>query len=167
MRPATTALADQADAATSQAAAIMAVIAAAEGTPVRHDTPGPVLKTIINRMQQRGLAGQLTLCPHLSYTAPSPAFWCAWAPGRLRCAPCAHAVNVRIRGTAEDRRCDHCRRTGDTIHPDMAQLPAIVVDLPPWPAGCVPPVTLIFGLCPSCQQDDHRVAAAHTTKGTR
>lgn len=158
MRPAATALLDQADAATAQAGRIMSVLAAAEGTPVRHVEPGPVFKVIIRRLQERAVAGQLTLCPHLSYTAPAPAFWCAWAPGRLRCAACAHTSNVRIRGTREDRRCDHCRRVGDTIHADMAQLPAIVVDLPPWQPGCVPPVTLMFGLCPDCQRDDHEAA---------
>ena len=134
----------------------MAAIGAIDGTPVQHTIPGPILRRLIDRLRHRAMAGQLTLCPHLSYTAPAPAIWCAWAPGRLRCASCAHTAQPRIRGTAEDRRCDHCRRVVPTIHADMAQLPAIVVDLPPWPARCVPPVTLMFGLCPSCQQDDRR-----------
>lgn len=154
MRPGATALLDQADAAASAAAAILATVAARDGTPIRHDTPGPVFAALIHRLQLRGLSGQLTLCPHLSYTAPAPAFWCAWAPGRLRCSACAHQTHRRIRGTAEDRRCDHCRKTGPTIHPDMAQLPPVVVDLPPWPPKCVPPVTLMFGLCPDCQHTD-------------
>lgn len=156
MRPALAALLDQADAATGHANAIMAAVAAIEGTPVRQVTPGRIFQALIARMRQRGMAGQLTLCPHLSYTAPSPAFWCAWAPGRLRCAACAHGAQRRIRGTREDMRCDHCRTVVPQIHPDMAQLPAIVVDLPPWPAGCVPPVTLMFGLCPRCQRADGR-----------
>jgi hypothetical protein len=154
MRPATSALLDQADAASAHAAAIMAAIGALDGTPIRPELPGPILSAIIGRLRTRALAGQLTLCPHLSYDAPQPAAWCAWAPGRLRCTACAHTTQKRIRGTVEDRRCDHCRKTGPTIHPDMAQLPAIVVDLPPWPAKCVPPVTLMFGLCPACQQAD-------------
>ena len=154
MRPSTSALLDQADAATTHAHTIMATIGAIGGNPVRHVVPGPIFRALIHRMQDRGLTGQLTLCPHLSYTAPSPAFWCAWAPGRLRCAACAHATQQRIRGTREDRRCDHCRAIVPKIHADMAQLPAIVVDLPPWPAGCVPPVTLMFGLCPACQAAD-------------
>lgn len=155
MRPQVTALLDQADAATTHATAIMATVAKLDGGQVRHVTPGPVFQVLIDRMRQRALTGQLTLCPHLSYTSPSPAFWCAWAPGRLRCPACAHAVQKRIRGTREDRRCDHCRAVGPTIHPDMAQLPAIVIDLPPWRPGCVPPVTLLFGLCPACQRTDH------------
>jgi hypothetical protein len=116
--------------------------------------PGPILSALIGRLRQRAITAQLTFCPHLSYTAPAPAIWCAWAPGRLRCTSCAHTAQQRIKGTAEDRRCDHCRRVVPTIHADMAQLPAIVVDLPPWPAKCVPPVTLMFGLCPACQATD-------------
>jgi hypothetical protein len=156
MRPGVTALLDQADAATTQAVIIMGALAVLDGNPVQHAEPGPVFKALIHRMQQRGMAGQLTLCPHLSYTAPEPAFWCAWAPGRLRCAGCAHATQIRIRGTTEDRRCDNCRTIVPTIHADLVQLPAVVIDLPPWPAGCVPPVTLMFGLCPACQQADNQ-----------
>lgn len=149
-----TALLDQAEAASSHANAIMAAIASLDGTPVRHEEPGPVIKTLITRIEARGLTGQLTLCPHLSWTAPEPAFWCAWAPGRLRCASCARTVSLRIRGTREDLRCDRCRKTVPKIHADMAQLPPVVVDLPPWPPGCVPPITMVFGLCPPCQRKD-------------
>jgi hypothetical protein len=163
MRPGTSALLDQADAATTGAARILAALGALDGTPVRHTIPGPIYSALIHRMQQRAITGNLTLCPHLSYTAPEPSFWCAWAPGRLRCSACAQATHTRIRGTIEDRRCDHCRKTVRTIHPDAAQLPAVVVDLPPWPVKCVPPVTLMFGLCPACQAADSsgRVTVAH------
>jgi hypothetical protein len=154
VRPGTAALLDQAGAATTDAARILAYFAAADRTPIRHTIPGPIMAALIRRLQQRATTAQLTLCPHLSWTAPEPSFWCAWAPGRLRCAACAQDTHDRIRGTAEDRRCDHCRRTVPSIHPDMCQLPAIVVDLPPGPAKCVPPVTLMFGLCPRCQQAD-------------
>lgn len=154
MRPGTTALLDQAGAASGQAAEIMRTLARMNGSPVRCTEPGPVFRVIIDRMRQRGLDGQLTLCAHLSPSAPEPAFWCAWAPGRIRCAACAQAAQRRIHGTREDRRCDNCRAIGPTIHADMAQLPPVVVDLPPWPPKCVPPVTLIFGLCPACQRTD-------------
>jgi hypothetical protein len=151
------ALLDQAQAASGHALAVMQAAAIRDGTPVRHTPPGPVITAIITRMQQRALAGQLTLCSHLSFSAPEPAWWSAWAPGRLRCAPCTAAAARRIHGTREDRRCDHCRKTGPVIHADMAQLPPVVVDLPPWPPKCVPPVTLVFGLCPACQKrDDHQ-----------
>jgi hypothetical protein len=163
VRPSTTALLDQADAATTDAARILAYFGAADGTPIRHTIPGPIMAALIRRLQQRAITAQLTLCPHLSYDAPEPSFWCAWAPGRLRCSACAQATHDRIRGTVEDRRCDHCRKTVPRIHTDMCQLPAIVVDLPPWPAKCVPPVTLMFGLCPTCQAADSsgRVTGAH------
>jgi hypothetical protein len=154
VRPQVTALLDQADAASVHAAAALRLVAMLDGTPVRNREPGPVIKTLIARMQTRGRTGQLTLCPHLTYTSPAPAFWCAWAPGRLRCPACAQAANTRIRGTAEDRRCDHCRHVVPTIHPDMAHLPPVVVDLEPYPARCIPPITLQFGLCPACQQKD-------------
>lgn len=158
MRPAVSALLDQAGAASGHAHAIMAAAAAHTGSPIRHVPPGPVLAALIGRLQARALAGQLTLCPHLSYTAPGPAIWCAWAPGRLRCTACTHTAHKRIKGTAEDRTCDHCRRLGRVIHPNMAQLPAVVVDLPPLVPGCVPPVTVLFGLCPACQQAERRAA---------
>lgn len=148
------ALLDQADAASAPAHAILAEAGRREGGPIRHVTPGPVLQALIHRMQDRALTGQLTLCPHLSYTAPAPAVWTAWAPGRIRCAPCAAVTAKRIRGTREDRRCDHCRKVVPAIHQCMAQLPPVVVDLPPYPPRCVPPVSVMFGLCPACQAAD-------------
>jgi len=154
VRPQVTALLDQARAASGHASAAMAMVATIDGTPIRHATPGPVMQALIARMRIRAASGQLTLCPHLSYTSPAPAFWCAWAPGRLRCTGCAAAANARIRGTREDRRCDHCRGVGPVIHPDLAQLPPVVVDLPPYPPKCVPPITIMFGLCPACQRAD-------------
>lgn len=117
MRPATAALVDQTEAARTEAARILAAIAVLDGRPVHCTEPGPVFAAIIGRFRARAIAGQLTLCPHLSYTAPEPAYWLAWAPGRIRCTECAHATHKRIRGTIEDRRCDHCRKTTRTIHP--------------------------------------------------
>jgi hypothetical protein len=156
VRPGVTALLDQADAASTQAAKILHLLAALDGTPVQHTQPGPIAASLIHRLRTRALAGQLTLCAHLSYTAPEPAFWPAWAPGRLRCATCAQAAHKRIRGTREDRRCDHCRRVVPRIHADAVQLAAVVVDLPS--PKCIPPVTVMFGLCPHCQQADQREA---------
>ena len=154
MRPQVTALLDQADAASAHAHAVLAEAGRREGEPIRHVMPGPVLQALITRMQTRALAGQLTLCPHLSYTAPEPAAWTAWAPGRIRCPPCAAATAARIRGTREDRRCDHCRKIVPAIHQGMAQLPPVVVDLPPYPPRCVPPISVMFGLCPAYHRAD-------------
>ncbi len=154
VRPAASALLDQAGAASASARATMTAVAAIEGTPIRHVIPGPVMQALIHRMRTRATGGQLTLCPHLSYTSPEPAFWCAWAPGRVRCTSCAHAASMRIKGTREDRVCDHCRATVPKIHADMAMLPPVVVDLPPWPPRCIPPIALMAGLCPACQRED-------------
>jgi hypothetical protein len=151
MRPETTALLDQADAASSHAAAIMNTIADGD---VRHVKPGPVTAALIIAMNDKAAAGKLTLCSHLSPTAPQPAWWCAWAPGRLRCAHCAQTASHRIKGTREDRRCDHCRTIVTLIHADMAQLPPLVIDQPPWPPACIPPVTMVYGLCAACQETD-------------
>lgn len=160
------ALADQASAANADAARIMHFIAGVKGERVQQARPGPVSAALISRMHQRGVTAQLTLCPHLSYDAPQPAFWCAWAPGRLRCTDCAHKANARVRGTPEDRRCDHCRKIGRTIHADMAQLPPVVVDLPGG-AKCLPPITVMFGLCPDCQRQDQAARPGATTTNRR
>lgn len=164
MRPEITALIDQAGAASNDAAAILHTIARMRGDKIQHRHPGPVYAAIVAGLERRGLAGQITLCPHLSYSAPEPAYWCAWAPGRIRCAACAQATQRRIHGTEEDRRCDHCRTIGPTIHADMAQLPPVVINLPPWPPKCIPPVTVLFGLCPACQRED-QAAVEHPRAG--
>ena len=72
--------------------------------------PGPVFTAMIGRLRQRAITGQLTLCPHLSYDAPEPAVWCAWAPGRLRCASCAHTTQKRLERQGETY-------TGDVLQP--------------------------------------------------
>lgn len=158
MRPGVTALLDQAGAASAHANAILAEVGRRDGTPIRHEMPGPVLQALIIRMQTRALAGQLTLCPHLSCTAPEPAVWTVWAPGRIRCPQCADVTAKRIRGTREDRRCDHCRKIVPVIHQCMAQLPPVVVDLPPCPPKCVPPISVMFGLCPACHAANGKTA---------
>jgi hypothetical protein len=146
-----TSMVDQADAAGRHAEAIMHQIAAHEGTQVEHVLVGQATRDVITRMATQAAAGQLTLCPHLSWSAPEPAWWVAWAPGRLRCRDCAIAAQRRIRGTPEDRRCDRCGKIRSGIHADLVQLPALVADLPsgPW---CWPPVTAVYGLCHPCQQ---------------
>jgi len=150
MKPATTALADQAAAATIHATQILAGITAADRR-YQPRTQGPVTTAIIQKLAGRANRGQLTLCPHLSWTAPEPSFWCPWAPGRLRCAPCIETVQERIRGTPEDRRCDHCHTITALIQAYRMRLPAIV-DINE--ALCLPPVVGIFGLCTACQEAD-------------
>ncbi len=118
--------------ATTHAAAIMAAIGA---TPVSHVTPAQSFgHSSAWQAAWHGRAVHPLPAPVLN--RPSPRVLCAWSPGRLRCAACAHATQQRIRGTREDRRCDRCHAIVPKIHPDVAQFPAVVVDLPPWPAAC-------------------------------
>jgi hypothetical protein len=158
MRPAAIALLDQAEAATRHAEAVMRAQAARNGASMIHARPGPITCGIVDRMQNRMLDNALdrrpTLCEHLSYQTPAVAFWPAWAPGKIRCPVCTDRAHRRIRGTREDKRCDHCKRITTRIHPDAAQLPAVVVNLPPFAPSAIPPIIVQYGLCPSCQRVD-------------
>jgi hypothetical protein len=152
MKPATTALADQAAAATIHATSLLTGLRAADGDSYRPRTQGAVTTALIRKLNDRLDRGQLDLCGHLSWTAPEPVFWCPWAPGRLRCAHCTETVQVRTRGTTEDRRCDACRAIAPLIHAQLMRLPAVVADdIEP---RCLPPVIIIFGLCTACQDAD-------------
>jgi hypothetical protein len=154
MIPRVSALLDQADAAAADGARMFAMLADHTGSPIRWITGpedvGDTIRAIVSRFTGRAASGQLTLCPHLSGSAPVPVFWLAWAPGRIRCSPCMGSAGRRIKGTAEDRRCDHCRRKARAIHCGGMQLPAIVVNLPGLLAASGP-VTVMFGLCPACR----------------
>lgn len=158
MRPAVTALLDQADAAGRHSLAIMHAAAHHERTRVRYTQPGPVTTAVLRRMHRKllaqALAGHPILCPHLSFTAPAAAAWVAHAPGKLRCTDCARAAAERINGTREDRTCDHCRKVVPRIHACAVQLPALVVDLPGLPAVASPPALVHYGLCPRCKTDE-------------
>jgi hypothetical protein len=154
--PATTALLDQAQAASGEALHVLHGVAQRAGWATTYREPGPVTATIIDRLRARGLAGQLTLCEHLSYTAPAVAVWLAYAPGRLRCLPCTGRVAVRVKGTREDRRCDHCRAVVNAVHSTATLLPPVVLDLAPLAVAptCTPPILVQYGLCPSCRAAD-------------
>jgi hypothetical protein len=153
LRPALVAVLDQAEAAAAEGARMITAIA--ERVPGRliSAVPGPVARALIRRLTVRAEAGQLSLCPHLPERAPAPSFWPVWAPGRLRCSPCTEVASRRIRGTAADRQCDHCRRRVRVIYPAAVQLPAVVVDLPGLLAASGP-VTVLYGLCPACHEAD-------------
>ena len=158
--PRRTALLDQAQAAWHDAETTLQSLAAIAGTPTVHGKLGPLSIKLVDSLVTRGMAGQLTLCPHLSYEHPAPADWCAYAPGRLRCRPCTIAVMARVAGTTEDRRCDICR----TTLPRGAKIYAAQTVLPPHPdvvrnrrtgqLAPVPPITVHFGLCPACRTED-------------
>lgn len=149
---ASSALLDQAQAATSDAGRIVAFLAAREGGELRSGTVNGTSPTavIVRRLQIRLIVGGVTMCPHVAGIAP--VYWVAWAPGRLRCVQCVEASARRIRGTAEDNKCDCCRQTADRLHAVTIPLPAIVFDLPR-PAA-LPPVIVRLGLCPTCNGGD-------------
>jgi hypothetical protein len=164
-----TALLDQADAADRHAAGIMARFAEMLTDP-RYTLAGPVTHKLLGRMHGRmlgrSMAGEPTLCDHLSYTAPEPAFWAAWKPGRLRCAQCIGRVGERIRGTAEDYRCDGCRRpAGSTIVKCSLHIPPVILDAPPLPLAGLPPIIVVLGLCGRCMAKDGQ--SSHTIEETR
>jgi hypothetical protein len=147
MRPDLTAALDQADAGTAHAAAVVHRLAALEGgTVVTTGRISRPLGALLHRLATRTEASGLSLCPHLSWGSAQPCWWVACKPGRLRCADCADTAQRQIRGTPEDTRCDVCRRSVRRIHPDAAQLPAIVVDVGDR-SLTLPPVIAVFGLC--------------------
>jgi hypothetical protein len=150
MRPEIVAALDQADAAAGEAVALMDALAAASGDEFGRAvmTSRPMLK-VRDKLVRHLLSPGYGCCEHLR--GVEPVHWAAWAPGRLRCAPCTAAAAQRIRGTVEDRRCDACRRVGPGIHTATVQLPPTVVDLGPETAPItVPPMFVHFGLCRSC-----------------
>ncbi|MGS2640251.1 hypothetical protein [Streptosporangium sp. G12] len=158
MNAATTALLDQADAAAGHALNSLHRTAHQIGSAVTYNLPGPVSTTILDRLNTLARQGALTLCSHLSTSAPQPAFWAPWAPGKIRCPPCAERAYRRIKGTREDKRCDHCRRACVKITSLVVQLPAILVNVAPLPAFVIPPVQASYGLCSGCRRADQAAA---------
>lgn len=155
-RPHITALADQLHAATADARQLFTALADQIGAQPVHTPPTPAVDTILTRLHNRLRAGRVTLCPHLSQHAPAPAWWPAWAPGRIRCPHCTTRAGQRIKNTTEDRTCDACRHIEPAgLYDGAILLPACLADLPGF-LGVWPPITVLFGLCTRCktaQQD--------------
>jgi hypothetical protein len=145
------ALADQADAAAVHGTRILAAMARAFGGTPAYRVPPPLIREVAERFPRLAAAGQVEPCPHLSPAAPEPTFWYAWDPGRLRCARCL-ATAPDIADSGEDQRCDYCRRSTETIHPETVQLPALAADMPGTVAASGP-VLVMFGLCPRCHAE--------------
>lgn len=157
---AASAMIDQADAATTEAARVMAAVASEMGGGLALRVPtGPTAK-ILQRLADRALRGDLGLCEHLR-GGPRPAVWLAWRPSRLRCWPCAGQASSATKGTTEDAVCDACRRdTRGRIFSEATLLPAAVIDVPGLTAG-TGPILVTFGLCRRCHH-----AAGLATKET-
>ena len=152
--PKVTALLDQLDAAGDHAVRDLTGLAALLGGQLTEQSPPPALRRILARLDTRLKADQFTMCHHLSPNAPAPTWWPAWAPGRIRCAPCTERTSERIKGTREDWRCDACRRMADgTVYLGAVLLPGALAELPGF-IGVWPPVTVLFGLCAACRIPD-------------
>jgi len=147
----TTAVLDQLDAANNHARRCFDALREKIGSE-RDATPSTGAQVVALRFTERAGRGQISLCQHLSVTAPNPAFWTPWAPGRIRCSACSAQSAQRIKGTPEDRRCDSCQHdSGGSIYQNAVLIPAASLKLPELIAIQLP-IVIIFGLCPSCQR---------------
>jgi hypothetical protein len=143
---ATTALNDQFDAATTDAARVQAQIARHARIPLRHDTaPHPWIAQQIRALITALTAGTARLCPHAT-GAPAVLHAAAWAPGHLTCSLCVSDLHP---DPAEDQTCDRCRRPAHPIYPGMAR---------------VGPLLLTYGLCRRCA---HRTGLGHPAPAPR
>jgi hypothetical protein len=143
-----TALVDQVEAASRHALSAFTATAAKHADRVTHQVPTGAALAVLTRLYHGLLAGTITLCPHASTRTPQPLFWAAWRPGRVRCAPCAQRAALAIKGTVEDKRCDHCHRVSSTTVSVACQLPAII-----WPheLRALGPIGAMFGVCRRCR----------------
>lgn len=137
-----TAYADQLAAATSQALAVLAALAAHQhgADPDRLVEVPPVVDSpwLADRRDAlvRSLAtGTGRLCEHIG-PAPRVVHAAVWAPGRVVCSQCLPELTP---DPAEDATCDRCRRHTDRIHGAVAALG---------------PILLTYGLCPSCRTSE-------------
>jgi len=105
---------------------------------------------IMRRLDELRDGDGLALCVHVRQQAPAAAVWQAYRPGKLRCWDCAHDVDLEIRGTAEDRRCDHCGFIGHGVFSGGA------VVAPRAYRGVIVPVGALFGLCRRCRDASRR-----------
>lgn len=129
-----TALADQIDAASAEAAHVLTAAADQPGTHLTHTTTGPWLAEQFARIDLALVSGQGMFCPHV-HASPRVVFAFAWAPGLLVCPACRW---LAIPTTTEDQTCDRCRRHADTLHSTIAA------------RG---PVLFGYGLCPPCHTE--------------
>ncbi|NUW33422.1 hypothetical protein HTZ77_18585 [Nonomuraea sp. SMC257] len=153
MTPSATALIDQATAATNHSLASLHHTAQRFNGTTGAATPGAIGKQMVTRLHNGLHSARIGFCPHLTATAPQPALWTPWASGLIRCAPCMTQAVRRTQGTAEDHKCDHCRRRTVTMHFVGLQLPAVVLSLP-GRALALPPVQIDYSLCSTCKQLD-------------
>lgn len=100
----------------------------------------------------RLVEGRTVLCRDLGWSGPGVGFWMPYAPGLIRCSGCVKAVTQRIKGTAQDYRCDDCGRFSRPLHQHSFLIPAMVLDVPEQPfAVGSPAINVSYGLCLRCK----------------
>jgi hypothetical protein len=110
----------------------------------RTDNPGPVVRGVLDRIRKDTRSKRIRVCRHLAGRGPGVSWSFAWRPGKLFCMRCAVDVLRDVRGTVEDRTCDHCRRVVPHLTAGMTA------------AG---PFVIIFGVCGSCLAAERAAAA--------
>lgn len=127
-----TALADQLQAATTEAATLVERGAAMKLGQLHYLEPPalPWVAALVVRRTLGTLSGETWVCPHLS--SPRVAFLPSWVPV-LACAQCMDAIPQPAE--AEDRTCDVCRQVVTGIH-------VALVAAGPW--------IVLGGLCGPC-----------------
>lgn len=125
-------LVDQADAAATEAHAILAGAAVRLCDDQAHgatagDLPGWLRLGLLDTLATFA-AGRATTCRHNPDAArPRPVLAAAWRPGMVVCPACAHLLSLK-HNPAADAVCDSCGHQcagvehGDGIYPGMVQL---------------------------------------------
>lgn len=126
------AMADQVQAATTEAAALLERGAARELGHLRYQDPTrlPWVVALVARRTLGTMTGETWVCPHLS--SPRVAFLPSWVPV-LACSQCMDAIPQP--DAIEDRTCDACRQVVTGIH-------IALVAAGPW--------IVLGGLCGPC-----------------
>ena len=93
--------------------------------------------------RQRGMAGRVRPLPAPVLNRPSPRVLCAWSPGKLRCAACAHATQQQVRSTVKPHA--YTVHAISPIHPGRGPVSCCR-------RGPAAMASRVFGLCPACQR---------------
>jgi hypothetical protein len=144
MNPGERARADQARAAQREAVRRLEARAKVEpGSEFGDDHPDPWVHALGDFYERLLLDGGALWCPHLRPGAgPQPLHAAAWMPSLIACDLCV-LVGVFVVEGAADRICDRCGL--DTLEVGISQ-----------GAATVGPLTIAYGICPSCFEQIRR-----------
>lgn len=144
-------LVDQADAATTEAHAILSAAAVnlceQDARPATAgDLPGWLRLGLLDAMLTFS-TGRATTCRHNpDATRPQPVLAAAWKPGTVVCTACPHLLSLRHNADA-DATCDGCGHRcagveeGDGIYPGMVQFGPLIYQ---------------YGTCTGCRPTDRQ-----------